>query len=155
MSAAAPGQPPPKSPTGPLKRLLAVHLTLTIGILLGMRHEPEALTVAGSAPVELQGPNYASFAGPGGASIAVAVGGRRWYGPQSALIEDAPVTFLGEAEHLCEPPEGMQSAVRTRAADAWSSEPAHHPHAPTHACSRTHPPPPRIHSSMAPWWSST
>ena len=141
MSAAAPGQPPPKSPRGPLKRLLAVHLTLTIGILLGMRHEPEALTVAGSAPVELLGPNYASFAGPGGASIAVAVGGRRWYGPQSALIEGAPVTFLGDAEHLCELPEGMQSssAVRTRAADACVELGASPPPARTHTCMLTHP----------------
>lgn len=77
--AAAPQPPAPLGRAGPLKRILAVHLTLTVGILLGLRHTPPTPTETSSAYPEL-GPNYASFAGPGGMSVAVAVGGRRWYG---------------------------------------------------------------------------
>ena len=67
----------PKSWAGPLS-VLAVHLLLTAGILLGGRHDAPS---DAAASVVGAGPNYASFApSAGGESIAVSVGGRKWYG---------------------------------------------------------------------------
>ena len=60
-----------KSWSGP-RWCLVIHITLTIGILLGSHHEE--LTDRPAA-------NYASFAASvGGEAITVAMGGLRWYG---------------------------------------------------------------------------
>ena len=68
---------PTKTWAGP-RWVLGIHLILTIGILMGENHDDPNVGVTGG-PDPFVDPNYMSFES-GGESIAVAVGGLRWYG---------------------------------------------------------------------------